>query len=127
MQQTFDLLVVTPQAELYHEAVASINVPGVEGDFTILAAHANIASEMAPGIISIYASEHKLIKELFVYGGIADVQATRTVLFCSEAINVADINISDIKSKMSELEKSSPKDDKMLLIYQAMIRELAKD
>jgi F-type H+-transporting ATPase subunit epsilon len=127
MPQTFNLLIVTPQAELYHENVSSVNVCGVEGDFAILAAHANFVSEISPGVISIYEHEHELKKQLFLYDGIADVQATRTIIFCSEAINVADINIDDIKSKVTALENSTIKDDKMLAVYQAILRDLDKE
>src|SRR5215213_6837065 len=49
---TFDL--VSPEKLLFSGEVDQVDVPGLEGDFGVLAGHAPIVSALRPGIMTVY-------------------------------------------------------------------------
>ena len=50
------LQIVTPEAKLFSGEVASVAVPGVEGEFQMLNNHAAIVSLLGPGTVKIWGS-----------------------------------------------------------------------
>lgn len=48
-----NLIVLTPEKELFNGAIKSVKVPGTTGQFEILKDHAAIVSSLAPGTVRI--------------------------------------------------------------------------
>ena len=48
-----NLIVLTPEQELYHGPVKSVKVPAIEGQFEILANHAPIVAALEKGNIRV--------------------------------------------------------------------------
>ncbi|WP_448585630.1 ATP synthase F1 subunit epsilon [Thermaurantiacus sp.] len=67
----FDL--VTPVALLRSGPVHMVVVPGVEGDFGVLAGHAPVLSVLRPGEIHVYAEPGAEFERIPVDGGLAEV------------------------------------------------------
>jgi F-type H+-transporting ATPase subunit epsilon len=65
----FDL--VSPEKLLFSGEVDQVDVPGVEGDFGVLAGHAPLVSTLRPGILVIYRDDGEL--KVVVNGGFAEV------------------------------------------------------
>jgi F-type H+-transporting ATPase subunit epsilon len=65
----FDL--VSPEKLLFSGEVDQVDVPGVEGDFGVLAGHAALVSTLRPGILVIYRDGGEL--KVVVNGGFAEV------------------------------------------------------
>ena len=64
---------------LFSGEVEQVDVPGVEGDFGVLAEHAPMVTTLRPGILTVHAAggEQKIV----VLGGFAEVVAGK-VLQC---------------------------------------------
>lgn len=79
---TFDL--VSPERLLASMQATSAQIPGMEGEFTALPAHAPYLTTLRPGIVKVTGPEG--VREYFVTGGFADVSATATSVLAEEAM-----------------------------------------
>ena len=57
-----DLVVLTPEKEVYKGKVKSVKVPGTKGQFEILKGHAPIVSSLQEGTVRIVDEKDKTIK-----------------------------------------------------------------
>ena len=48
-----NLVVLTPEQELFNGAITSVKVPGTKGQFEILKGHAPIVSSLVAGVVRI--------------------------------------------------------------------------
>ena len=55
MADTFKFELVTPERMVLSEDARQVVVPGMEGDFTVLAGHAPVISALRPGVIDAHA------------------------------------------------------------------------
>jgi F-type H+-transporting ATPase subunit epsilon len=79
---TFDL--VSPERQLASMQATSAQIPGMEGEFTALPAHAPFLTTLRPGIVKVTGPEG--VREYFVTGGFADVSAAATSVLAEEAM-----------------------------------------
>ena len=77
------LEIITPEQVYFSGEVASVNLPGKNGSFTVWENHAPIISSLAAGKISYKANNQDL--ELTVDGGFAEVNKN-VVTVCLELI-----------------------------------------
>lgn len=64
---------VTPEKLVRSEDVHMVVVPGTEGDFGVLEAHAPVMSTIRDGAVQVYRSEGAAPEEIQVRGGFAEV------------------------------------------------------
>ena len=57
------LEIVSPEATLFNQEVASVSVPGVDGEFQMLENHASIVSVLGNGNVSIQGSSIEIDEE----------------------------------------------------------------
>src|SRR5260221_10371097 len=68
---TFHFDLVSPEKVLFSGEVSQVDVPGSEGDFGVLAAHAPLVTTLRPGILVIYSERDA--QRIMVDGGFAEV------------------------------------------------------
>ncbi len=64
---------VTPEKLVRSEDVYMVVVPGIEGDFGVLAGHAPVMSTIRDGELSIFASDGATPETITIQGGFAEV------------------------------------------------------
>ena len=52
-----ELIVLTPEKEIYHGVINSVKVPGANGQFEVLNGHAPIVSSLVTGPVRIIGSD----------------------------------------------------------------------
>lgn len=88
------------------ETVTQVNVPGVSGEFGILANHVPIIEQLKPGVVQITESNGN-VKEYFVSGGFATVQPGSTLSITAiEAFEATDFSADAIKTQLAEAQKN---------------------
>ena len=94
---------VSPEKLVFSGEVEQVDVPGVEGDFGVLAGHAPMVTTLRPGILTVKAggSEQKIV----VLGGFAEVSSAGLTVLADLAESVDAIDRGVIAQRMSELEK----------------------
>jgi F-type H+-transporting ATPase subunit epsilon len=77
-------------------------VPGVEGDFGVLAGHAPLISTVRPGIIEVH-EDGKITDRIFVAGGFAEVNAERCTVLAEVAMPVSEIDRGKVEQELRDL------------------------
>ncbi len=90
MADTLNFELVSPEKLLLSEEVASVTVPGTEGDFTVFAQHAPVLSTMRPGVVDVQKDSGE--ERIFVRGGFAEVNPAGLTILAEEAIPMADLD-----------------------------------
>src|SRR5215213_2077693 len=111
---TFDL--VSPEKLLFSREVDQVDVPGLEGDFGVLAGHAPIVSALRPGIMTVYVGGQA--QRMIVLGGFAEVSADgKLTVLADLADSVEDFDrgalterITAQEEKVKELESGNALD-----------------
>ena len=111
---TFDL--VSPEKLLFSGEVDQVDVPGLEGDFGVLAGHAPIVSALRPGIMTVYVGGQA--QRMVVLGGFAEVSADgKLTVLADLADSVEDFDrgviaqrITAQEEKVKELESGNALD-----------------
>ena len=69
----FHFELVSPEKLLFSGDVQQVDVPGVEGDFGVLADHAPMVTTLRPGILTVHAAGGA--QKIVVLGGFAEVSS----------------------------------------------------
>ena len=103
---------VSPARLLFSGDVASVIIPGTEGEMTILPQHAPVLSTLRPGYV-IVAKDGGTSEKIFVRGGFAEVNAKGLTVLAETAIPMAELdgNAMSAQIKTAEEEVSAAKDD----------------
>ena len=95
---------VSPARLLFSGDVASVAIPGSEGDMMILPGHAPVLSTLKPGVV-VVAREGGAIEKMFVRGGFAEVNAQGLTVLAEVAIPLADLDHSALAQQIKNAEE----------------------
>jgi len=99
---------VTPSALAVSENVEMVVIPGVEGDFGILAGHTPVLSTIRPGVINMYIDD-KISKSIFVEGGFAEANPEGCTVLAEGVTDIADISAADAQARMAAAKDAMAK------------------
>ncbi len=102
MADKVEFELVSPERLLMSRAVEMVVVPGVEGDFGVLAGHAPLISTVRPGIIEVH-EDGKITDRIFVAGGFAEVNAERCTVLAEVAMPVGEIDRGRVEAELKDL------------------------
>jgi len=103
MAGTFKFELVTPERMLLSEDATQVVVPGVEGEFTVLAGHAPVIAALRPGVVNATLADARTMR-VFVKGGFAEVDADRLIVLAERAADVADLDAAGIAAELQTAE-----------------------
>ncbi len=101
MTDAVNFELVSPVQLLMSEPVEMVVVPGVQGDFGVLAGHAPLISTVRPGVIHIFAGG-AVTSRVFVDGGFAEVMAERCTVLAEEAMPVDEIDRAAVERQIAD-------------------------
>ena len=105
---TFQFDLVSPEKLAFSGEVDQVDVPGVEGDFGVLAGHAPVVAAIRPGILTVTTGGTH--QKIIVLGGLAEV-SDKGLTVLAVAITLDELDrakfadtISDMEAKLNEKE-----------------------
>jgi F-type H+-transporting ATPase subunit epsilon len=99
---TFELGLVSPEKLLFAGAVDQVDLPGVEGDFGVLAGHAPIVAVLRPGIVTAITGS---VREKFVLlGGVAEFSQEELTILAESASLAEDFDLAGLRTQIEEME-----------------------
>ncbi len=103
---------VSPARLLFSGDVASVIIPGTEGEMTILPQHAPVLSTLRPGYVTV-AKDGGISEKIFVRGGFAEVNAKGLTVLAETAIPMAELDASAMSAQIKSAEEdvTAAKDD----------------
>lgn len=96
----FDL--VSPERELASMEAASVQIPGADGDMTVMADHAPTITTLRPGMLRVEAggSTHEYV----VTGGFAEIGAQGVSVLAERAVAKGDMTQDDMDAMFDEAQ-----------------------
>ena len=108
---TFHFDLVSPEKLTFSGEVDQVDIPGVEGDFGVLAGHAPIVAAVRPGILTIVSGGTR--QKIIVLGGLAEMSEKGLTVLANVATSIEELDraqfadtISEMESKLAEKEGS---------------------
>lgn len=100
---TFHFDLVSPEKLAFSGEVDQVDIPGVEGDFGVLAGHAPVVAAIRPGILTITnAGRHE---KVIVLGGLAEVSESGLTVLADVATSLAELDRAQFAETISEMEE----------------------
>ena len=107
---TFHFDLVSPEKLAFSGEVDQVDIPGLEGDFGVLAGHAPIVAAVRPGILTITVGSTQ--EKMIVLGGLAEMSEKGLTVLAEVATSTADLDralerLDHFKSIQNELSSTA--------------------
>lgn len=100
---TFHFDLVSPEKIVFSGEVEQVDVPGVEGDFGILAGHSPLVASVRPGVMTVTVNgKHE---KIIVLGGLAEVSEKGLTVLADTATSLAELDRVAFAKKIEEMEE----------------------
>jgi F-type H+-transporting ATPase subunit epsilon len=99
---TFQFDLVSPEKLAFSGVVDQVDIPGVEGDFGVLAGHAPIIAAIRPGILTIISGGNH--QKIIVLGGLAEMSEKGLTVLANVATSIEELDRAQFAAEISEME-----------------------
>ena len=99
---TFHFELVSPEQVAFSGEVDQVDVPGVEGDFGVLAGHAPVIATVRPGIMFVTIGDKR--EQFVVLGGLAEVSAKGLTVLADVATSIAELDHVAFARSIEQME-----------------------
>jgi F-type H+-transporting ATPase subunit epsilon len=99
---TFHFDLVSPEKLAFTGDVDQVDVPGVEGDFGVLAGHAPVVAAIRPGILTITTGGTH--QKIIVLGGLAEMSDKGLTVLADVATSLEELDRARFADKIAEME-----------------------
>jgi F-type H+-transporting ATPase subunit epsilon len=101
----FDL--VSPERKVVSVEATSVQIPGMDGDFTAMPNHAPFLTTLRPGVVRVKAGSE--VTEYVVTGGFAEVSPTAATILAEQAMERTEVS-SDVIAELLKAAKAAATD-----------------
>lgn len=102
MSQLFPFELVSPEKLIVSGDVLSVQIPGTEGDFEVLARHAPVMSGLRPGVLTVKTETGT--QRFFLNGGFADVNPDGLTVLATDAVPIEEMTRERIARELEASE-----------------------
>ena len=108
---TFHFDFVGPERSLYSGEVESVQLPGTEGEMTVLAGHAPVLTSLRVGVI-VVTERANSGKRIYVRGGFADIGPTGVTVLAERAAPIEELTSESLDRDIeaAELQRDATED-----------------
>lgn len=100
---TFHFDLVSPEKIAFSGEVDQVDIPGVEGDFGVLADHAPLVATIRPGVMTVYAGGRQ--DKVIVLGGVAEVSPKGLTVLADVATSIEDLDRAAFQARIADMER----------------------
>ena len=102
MSATFHFDLVSPEKLAFSGEVDQVDIPGVEGDFGVLAGHAPVVAAIRPGILTVMSGGTQ--QKIIVLGGLAEMSDKGLTVLADVATSLDELDRAQFADKISDME-----------------------
>ena len=95
---------VSPARLLFSGSVASVTIPGTEGEMGIYPGHSPVLSTLKPGVVTVY-KDGGGTDRIFVKGGMVEVNPQGLTLLAEVAIPMAELSAQALAQQIKNAEE----------------------
>jgi F-type H+-transporting ATPase subunit epsilon len=103
--------IVTPAKKLFTSECHMVVVPGIEGEMGFLVNHAQLMSTLADGTVRVLSDASTVAHRFALQGGYVQVTGDKVIILADRALPVEDIDLDDVRAKISAAEEEISKAD----------------
>ena len=100
---TFHFSLVAPDKLLFSGEVDEVDVPGMEGDFGVLADHAPLVALLRPGVLTVKVGADA--QRIVIFGGFAEVSPQGLTVLADYATSLEDLDLAMLAARIAETEE----------------------
>jgi len=100
---TFHFDLVSPEKLAFSGEVDQVDIPGVEGDFGVLAGHAPVVAAIRPGILTVTTGGRD--EKIIVLGGLAEVSEKGLTVLADVATSLDELDRAQFAETIAEMEE----------------------
>jgi F-type H+-transporting ATPase subunit epsilon len=102
MPSTFHFDLVSPEKLAFSGEVDQVDIPGVEGDFGVLAGHAPVVAAIRPGILTVTSGGTH--QKIIVLGGLAEMSDNGLTVLADVATSIEELDRAKFADQISNME-----------------------
>jgi F-type H+-transporting ATPase subunit epsilon len=99
---TFLFNLVTPDKLFFSGEVDQVDIPGMDGDFGVLADHAPLVALLRPGVLTVRVGSDA--QRLVIFGGFAEVSPQGLTVLADYATSLEDLDLAMLAARIAETE-----------------------
>ena len=99
----FDL--VSPERRLASLAATEVNIPGTDGDMTVMEGHAPTITTLRAGILRAHGAEG--VKSYVVTGGFAEITATGVSVLAERAVPLEEVTPAILDAMIADATEAT--------------------
>ena len=101
---TFHFDLVSPEKIAFSGEVEQVDIPGVDGDFGVMAGHSPLVASVRPGIMTVtVGGKHE---KIIVLGGLAEISEKGLTVLADTATSMAELDKVAFAAQISEMEEN---------------------
>jgi len=101
---TFHFDLVSPEKIAFSGEVEQVDIPGVDGDFGVMAGHSPLVASVRPGVMTVtVGGKHE---KIIVLGGLAEISEKGLTVLADTATSLADLDKAAFASQIAEMEEN---------------------
>jgi F-type H+-transporting ATPase subunit epsilon len=106
---TFHFDLVSPEKLAFSGEVDQVDIPGVEGDFGVLAGHAPVVAAVRPGILTVTVGGSR--EKIIVLGGLAEMSEKGLTVLADVATSLDEVDKAAFADQISSMEEKLAEKD----------------
>ena len=107
MEKALKVDVVNAEESLFSGNAEFVALPGIEGELGILPGHTPLITLIRPGLVRIRKEGEKDEEEIFVAGGVLEVQPFHVIVLADVAIRSSDLDEAKAREAMERAKENA--------------------
>ena len=99
---TFHFDLVSPEKLAFSGEVDQVDIPGMEGDFGVLAGHAPVVAVLRPGFLTVHTGDKQ--EKIIVLGGLAEMSEKGLTVLADVAQSLEELDRAKLAEAIAEME-----------------------
>jgi F-type H+-transporting ATPase subunit epsilon len=104
---TFHFDLIAPDKILFSGEVDQVDVPGIDGDFGVLAEHAPMIVLLRPGVLTVMVGGEE--QRVVIFGGFAEISPQGLTVLADQATSLEDMDPALLATRIAETEEKIEK------------------
>lgn len=103
---TIKVDVVSAEENIFSDEAELVSLPGTSGELGIMPGHIPVITLVRPGFVRIHRPGGSEVEQVFVAGGVLEVQPDKVTVLADTAIRSKDLDEAKAKESLAKAEEA---------------------
>ena len=110
VQESIFVKMLVPQKPLSVKEVVSVEIPAVDGPYSVLSKRAPAMKLLKAGIVVLKDADQGKTEKFFVSAGIAKIRDNACTILAHNVLNMEDIDLEQVKKELATYREKEEKE-----------------